>query len=237
MRGRALFVTLALFAGLGTLRAEEKVNPPELPAWPALTQDPALDGVAYDPSWDKRLYLLTDSVAFGTRPALKKGFPGWKIQVEGGVSVGLSAATSEAKKNTSLPPVAVVALGYNTSWEPGRKNFERHAEQFDKQAESLIKALTARGVKKIVWVMLRDPGAHPSGKKSHKYYESHGFYFSYVNERLRALHDAHPEIALADWQSASEDPSFTADGIHLTAAGAARMVELFRVAIGLPPAP
>lgn len=218
----ALYTALALGLAMPALADQEPPKP---------LQAPELCGVPYDPSWSGQLYVLTDSVVLGAKSALKKGFSGWKVTVEGQVSAGLRESLRALKKETSLPPVVVVALGYNTSWEPERKNYDLWAEQFDKQAESILKAAQDRGAKKIVWVLLREPSA--SGKKGAKHYERHGFYFAYVNERLRALHDRHPEIALADWPSASLDPSLTADGIHLNAAGAAAMVEVIKAAIGL----
>jgi hypothetical protein len=200
---------------------------------PVVIQKVEHAGVAYDVSWAKQVYMITDSVGLGAKGAMKKGFKGWKVTVDGHESMGVAEATRKIKENKALPPIVIVAVGYNSSWEKDRKNFERYTKQFDEQAEAMYKAASLRGAKKLVWVLLRDPMANPSGRKSHKYYEKKGFYFSYVNERLLALHEKHPEVSLADWTSASLDPSYTADGIHLTASGAAVLVEVIKASVGL----
>ena len=218
-------------AGQKVDKKEEKVV--VAASLPAVVQKTEHAGVAYDASWAKQVYMITDSVALGAKGAMKKGFKGWKVTVDGHESMGVPEATRRVKENKTLPPIVIIAVGYNSSWENNRKNIDRYTKQFDTQVEAMLKAVTTRGAKKVVWVLLRDPMAAPSGKKSHKYYEKKGFYFGYVNERLIALHEKHPELSIADWNSASTDPSYTADGIHLSAAGAAVMVEVIKVSVGL----
>jgi lysophospholipase L1-like esterase len=218
-------------AGQKVDKKEEKVT--VAASLPVVTQKAEHAGVAFDASWAKQVYMITDSVGLGAKGAMKKGFKGWKVTVDGHESMGIPEATRRVKENKVMPPIVIVAVGYNSSWEKERKNFERYTKQFDTQAEAMLNAITTRGAKKVIWVLLRDPMASPSGKKSHKYYEKKGFYFSYVNERLVTLHEKHPELSIADWASVSNDPSYTADGIHLTASGAAVLVEVIKSSIGL----
>jgi lysophospholipase L1-like esterase len=221
----------SLGAGKKLDKKEEQIVTPT--SAPVVTQKPEHAGIVYDASWSKQAYMITDSVALGAKGALKKSFKGWKLTVDGHESMGVSEATRLVKGNKTLPPIVIIAVGYNSSWEKDRKNFERYTKQFDDQAEAMLKAVLARGAKKVVWVLLRDPMASPSGKKTHKYYEKKGFYFGYVNERLLALHERHPEVSIADWASASVDSSYTADGIHLTAVGAAVLAEVIKTSVGL----
>jgi formylglycine-generating enzyme required for sulfatase activity len=58
-----------------------------------------------------------------------------------------------------------------------------------------------------------------------------------VNERLHALKQRHPEIALADWATAGRQGGLTYDAIHLNPRGAELMVDVVRAAIGLEPRP
>jgi hypothetical protein len=194
---------------------------------PAAPAEPAID-----PSWPRQLYVISDSVLLGARAPLKKSFEGWKVTIQGRGSLFPGDAVTIVKRNASLPPVALVALGYNTIWGYKRKNYDKYAEEFDKHAEALLAALAERGVKKIAWVLLREPTETKSGKKLR--YEKVGWHFVYVNERLAALKERHPEITLVDWRGESATQhSYTADGIHLTHAGAAAMVELIGRSLGL----
>ena len=54
-----------------------------------------------------------------------------------------------------------------------------------------------------------------------------------VNERLRALKERHPDIALADWPTASAELGYTADAIHVNKKGALTMVDVIEKAIGI----
>ncbi len=99
--------------------------------------------------------------------------------------------------------------------------------------------LKRRGVKKIVWVMLREINAGNIPKRPSAWHQlvKAGFYFPYVNERLRALKQRHPDIALADWPTAAAELGFTADAIHVNKKGALMMVRVIEKAIGIPAPP
>jgi formylglycine-generating enzyme required for sulfatase activity len=200
-------------------------------------RNPALDGVALDPGWPRQVFVIADSVMLGARPALAKGLPDWQVTLMGRPALMIPQGTQELPGHVGS--VAVVALGYNSLWQKDRQNFQRWADNFDKTAEALLAALKARGARKIVWVMLRElasdnvPGNGTATMQSSKY----GWYFPYVNERLRALKARHPEIALADWATAGRQGGLTYDAIHLNPRGAELMVDVVRTAIGLAPRP
>jgi lysophospholipase L1-like esterase len=182
--------------------------------------------------------VITDSVVLGAKPALFKSLSDWKITFEGRPALMVKTAVGEIKRSGQMmPPVAVVALGYNSLWEKDRKHFERWAEKFDREAESMIALLTSRGAKKVVWVMLRELTPELVTKKGMRQYKKAAWYFPYVNERLKALCEKHPELALADWPSASQELGLTYDAIHLNTKGAKVMVDVIRAAIGLGPTP
>jgi formylglycine-generating enzyme required for sulfatase activity len=200
-------------------------------------RDPALDGVALDPSWPKQVFVIADSVMLGARPALAKGLPDWQVTLIGRPALMIPQGMQELPGR--IGSVAVVALGYNSLWQKDRQNFQRWADNFDKTAEAMLTALKARGARKVVWVMLRElrpdnvPGNGTATMQTSKY----GWYFPYVNERLRALKERHPEIALADWATAARHAGLTYDAIHLNPRGAELMVDVVRTAIGLGPRP
>jgi formylglycine-generating enzyme required for sulfatase activity len=215
------------------------VPPRSEPAVPVALppRDPALDGVELDPKWPKQVLVIADSVMLGAKPALMKGLPDWQLNFLARPALMIPAATKE------LPPtvgsVVVVAIGYNTLWQKNRQNFQRWADAFDKSAETMLTALKARGARKIVWVMLREVNIEnvPAYGAARQQIDTYGWYYPYVNERLRALKERHPELALADWTTAARAGGLTYDSIHLNPHGVELMVDVVRVAIGLEPRP
>jgi formylglycine-generating enzyme required for sulfatase activity len=198
------------------------------------TPNRSLAGVPLDPSWPKQLFVISDSVVLGAKPALSKGLPDWQVTFTGQVSLTIPNATQQLPR--WVGPVAIVALGYNSSWQPNRQNYTFWADGFDKSAEAMLTALKARGARKIVWVLAREltPDMVASGIVTQSQM-NHGWYHGYVNERLLALKERHPEIALADWVTASRQRGLTFDAIHLNPRGAELMVDVLRAAIGLEP--
>jgi formylglycine-generating enzyme required for sulfatase activity len=211
--------------------------PPPGAAANAPPRDPALDGIALDPSWPKQVLVIGDSVMLGAKPALAQGLPDWQMTFLGRPALMVPKAVEELPRGVGS--VVIVALGYNSLWQQNRQNFQIWADRFDKEAEKMLAALKQRGARKIVWVMLRElypdnvPGNGTATMQSSKY----GWYFPYVNERLRALKQRHPEIALADWATAGRQGGVTYDAIHLNPRGAELMVDVVRAAIGLGPRP
>ena len=222
--------------------AEPAVKPkaqkiPTASTLPPPPRNPALAGVALDPSWPKQLFVISDSVMLGAKPALAKGLPDWQVNFMGRPALMIPKAIGELPG--SVGSVAVVALGYNSLWYKDRKDFQRWADYFDKGAEDMLAALQRRGAKKIVWVMLRELSAEllPNNGTATMQYSKYSWYFPYVNERLRALKARHPELALADWVTAARQPGITYDAIHLNPKGAELMVDVVRMAVGLEPRP
>jgi lysophospholipase L1-like esterase len=212
---------------------------------PPVTEEPPVEqppadpyaGIGLDPAWPKKLYVLTDSVVLGAKPYLFRALrgTGWKIDFQGRPALMLHKAMGWLKKMKGTPTVAVVAIGYNSIWYPNRKHWERCSQKFDREAEHIVAALEKRGVKKIVWVLLREinKGNIPDRPSARHQLVKAGFYFPYVNERLRALKERHPDIALADWTSASVDLGYTADAIHVNKKGALVMVDVIEKAVGI----
>lgn len=191
------------------------------------------NGVALDPSWPKTLYVISDSVVLGVKTALPARMAGWQVTVDGRPALMVKQATKEiAQRGTPVGSVAVVALGYNSLWERNRRNYERWAKKFDDEAEALIAELKSLGVKKIVWVTLREPTAATVPAKSVKELPQYSWYFPWANERIHAIQARHPEIALADWTPVSNRNGITFDSIHLNPEGQALMSDVIAKAVG-----
>ena len=203
--------------------------------------DPALAGVPFDPSWPKQLVVVTDSVLLGATPTLVKSLSDWRVTVVGRSAMMIPNAMAALRAQPgAAAPVAVVGLGHNSVWEKDRKNFARWAAQFDKSVEDMLALLTQRGTRKIVWLTLREltPDLLPGPEVSPMVYREWAWWFPYANERLRAIKQRHPDMALADWTRVARRPGVTYDGIHVNVPGAELMTALLRVAIGIdaPPA-
>src|SRR5947209_13152486 len=197
--------------------------------------DPALRGAPFDPSWPKHVYVITDSVMLGAKQAFIRSLPDWEVTYVGRPALMIRKALPEVRQQRILGPVAVVALGYNSIWETDRHNFKRWAAQFDQAVEDMLATLKERGARKIVWVTLREltPDMVPSSGVSVSQYHRYAWYFPYVNERLRAIKERHPEMALADWAGAAHQTGLTYDAIHLNPRGAELMAQVVKVAMGL----
>jgi hypothetical protein len=193
-------------------------------------------GVALDPAWPKQLYVLSDSVVLSGKSAIPERFAGWQVEIDGKAALMLKKAEEELQaRGHPIGSVAVVALGYNSLWEKNRRNFDRWASQFDKQADALLDTLKSLGAKKIVWVTLRQPTADTVPAKAVKELPQYSWYFPYVNERLHELVKRHPEVGLADWTAVSNRNGITYDSIHLNTTGAEMMADVIAGAVGVPP--
>jgi formylglycine-generating enzyme required for sulfatase activity len=198
-------------------------------------RDGELAGIPLDASWPKQLYVIGDSVMLGAKPYLVKAFPDWQVTFAGRPSLMLRKAIDELPHG-SLGSVVIVALGYNSSWQRDRKNYQFWADKFDKNIEDMLAALKQRGARKVVWVLLRELTPELSASLALPY-QQQSWYFPYVNERLRAAKERHPDLALADWVTTARQSGITYDAIHLNPRGADLMVNVVRVAVGLDPLP
>jgi lysophospholipase L1-like esterase len=207
----------------------------------APTKPVSYPGPEIGASWKKDVYVITDSVVLGAKFTIRKNFKalGWKSTVDGRPAMMIKAGISEyVKTHSKLPEIAVVALGYNSLWEKDKKNFEKWAKRFDSEVEAMLTQLSARGAKKVVWVLLREAEEEfvPTKNKTAKsQFNRYAWYFPYVNERLKALREKHPEMALADWPSVSQRTDLTYDFIHLNPKGAQAMTEEIMRVVGIEP--
>jgi formylglycine-generating enzyme required for sulfatase activity len=221
--------------------AQPKPASAALPPPNAAPRNSELAGIPLDPRWPKQLYVIGDSVMLGAKPYLTKAFPDWQVAFAGRPALMVRKALEE------LPPgplgsVAVVALGYNSLWQKDRQNFQLWSDRFDKNIYDMLAALKQRGVHKVIWVLLREltPQLVPNNGVATTQYQKYSWYFPYVNERLRAAKQRHPDLALADWTTAARVSGITYDAIHLNPRGGDLMVNVVRVAVGLdalPPKP
>jgi hypothetical protein len=209
------------------------VTPTTVPAFPA--EYVRHDGVALDPSWPKTATVLADSVLLSAQNSVVPRFEGagWKVDYVGKPAIMLPAMKERIDALPSVGSVAVVGVGYNSLWERDRAGYDRWAKQFDDQAEALVQALRDKGAKKIVWVTLRtvDEGNIPEGSRGQ--YEKYHWFFPYVNERLDALAQRHPDVALADWAAVANKPDLTYDSMHPNTEGSVLMANVIAAATGI----
>jgi lysophospholipase L1-like esterase len=202
---------------------------------PATSPAPAIgaNGITLDPSWPKTLYVISDSVVLGVKTSLPARMAGWQVTIDGRPALMVKQATKEiTQRGTPVGTVAVVALGYNSLWEKNRRNYDKWAKKFDDEAEAMIAELTTLGVKKIVWVTLREPTADTVPAKAVKELPQYSWYFPWANERIHAIQQRHPEVAVADWTAVSNRNGITFDSIHLNPEGQALMAEVIAKAVG-----
>jgi hypothetical protein len=104
--------------------------------------------------------------------------------------------------------ILVVATGYN-DW----------SGLFPWGVDAVMNGARAKGIDRVVWLTYRENVGYvsPGGASNHSSFEANNRYLRSVLGEGR-----YPELVLADWDSYSRDrPAWlTADGVHLTAAGA-----------------
>jgi peptidoglycan/LPS O-acetylase OafA/YrhL len=193
-------------------------------------------GIPLDAAWPKTLTILTDSVTLGVKQALPAALPGWNVEFVGRPALMVKQVVPEfLKDRPRVGSVVVIGLAYNSLFEENRRNYGRWAVLWDREAEQLLSDLRARGAKKFVWVTLREPSPEVVTDRGRSQYRMYAWFFPYVNERLHALVERHPEIALADWRAVADEPGLTADLIHLNTAGARLMTRTIVDAVLGPP--
>jgi hypothetical protein len=116
----------------------------------------------------------------------------------------VSALSAIRSQPGSVGDIAVIDVGYN-DW----------AQVYG--IEPVVSALRARGVKRIVWMTLRE---HQSSYAS-------------INAMIRAAAKRHPFIQVADWNAASSGlGGFAADGVHLSSGSAVNaLADFVRAAV------
>jgi hypothetical protein len=104
-----------------------------------------------------------------------------------------------------LGSIAVIDVGYND-----------YVDQYQNDMETVLKALTAKGVQHVIWTTMHEV--------RHDYVS--------INGTIRAEAAKWPQVAIADWNAASQGQNwFNSDGIHLNSAGAWGLARLLRPAI------
>jgi len=197
----------------------------------------ARPGLPFDPKWPKTLTLLSDSVGLGLSRALPAALPGWKVEILGRPALMVKQVVPEFLNARGVGSVVVIALAYNSLFERDRQNYERWSGIWDRSAEHLLSDLKACGAKKLVWITLREPTAELVTDAGRDQYERYAWFFPYVNERIRALAERHPELTIADWQAVANQPELTKDLIHLSPSGVTLMTEtVTRAVLGESPA-
>ena len=198
----------------------------------AASTSPRHGAAAGNDARPKNITLVTDSVMLGAVHAVRAALPGWHVEVLGKPALMVNqAGPLYLPPGRKVAPTVVVGLGYNSLWQPNREHFGAWAGQFDRQADALVARLRSLGARKIVWVTLREPTpgvVTPDGLYQYAHY---AWYFPYVNARLRALAQRHPEVTLADWGAVSDRGGLTYDLIHLDPDGARLMAHLVARAI------
>jgi hypothetical protein len=147
----------------------------------------------------KRLFVVGDSLAVGTKPYLPRYLHGWRI----GTSVSISKHTPEgaaelARKGHSLPPVVVASLGTND---------DPHATgSFEASLRTSLRATGKRGC--IVWPNIVRPAV---GGATYAGYNN-------VLDRI-AMHNDH--LRIVNWAAmvAHNRGWIGEDGVHPDATG------------------
>jgi len=190
-----------------------------------------------DPSWPKTLTFLSDSIGLGLSQALPAALPGWKVEILGRPALMVKQVVPEFLNARAVGSVVVIALAYNSLFERDRKNYERWSGIWDRSAERLLSDLKACGAKKLIWITLREPSEELVTDAGRDQYERYAWFFPYVNERIRALAERHPELTIADWQAVANQPNLTKDLIHLSPSGVSLMTDTVTRAVlgGSPP--
>jgi hypothetical protein len=102
-----------------------------------------------------------------------------------------------------LGPVVVINVGYN-DW----------VAVYD--VDRVMKALSAVGVRRVIWVTLREATSYAS-------------LYALSNSRIRKADRRWKSLAVADWNAFSRGkPWFREDGLHLTPSGAMGLARLLR---------
>jgi lysophospholipase L1-like esterase len=156
-------------------------------------------GAIPDGSVGKRVFVIGDSLAVGTRPYLGRDLGGWRVQTSASISKNAVRGAQElVSRGRHLPPVVVASLGTND---------DPHAvTSFQHSVRSALGAVGKHGC--VVWPNIVRPavgGATYAG-------------FNRVLARLAVKRD---NLRIVDWVSmaAHNRGWFGADGVHPNATG------------------
>jgi lysophospholipase L1-like esterase len=164
-----------------------------------LAMAPAAPASARRHATGKRLFVVGDSLAVGTKPYLPRFLHGWRIRSSVSISKHAPEGAAElARRRHSLAPVVVASLGTND---------DPHATgSFEAAVRKSLRAAGKHGC--VVWPNIVRPavgGATYAG-------------FNNVLAHLAATHD---NLRIVDWTSmaAHNRGWFGDDGVHPDATG------------------
>ena len=147
----------------------------------------------------KRLFVVGDSLAVGTRPYLPRYLHGWRIRSSVSISKHAPEGASElARRHRGLPPVVVASLGTND---------DPHAvSSFEGSVRKSLRAVGKHGC--VVWLNIVRPavaGATYAG-------------YNRVLDRIARRND---HLRVVDWAAiaAHNRGWFGPDGVHPIATG------------------
>jgi lysophospholipase L1-like esterase len=147
----------------------------------------------------KRLLVVGDSLAVGTRPYLPRYLHGWRIRSSVSISKHAPEGASElASRGHSLPPVVVASLGTND---------DPHATgSFEASVRKSLRATGKRGC--IVWPNIVRPSVA-------------GATYAGYNNVLDRIAKRNPHLRVVDWVviAAHHRSWFGDDGVHPNATG------------------
>jgi lysophospholipase L1-like esterase len=147
----------------------------------------------------KRLFVVGDSLAVGTRPYLTRYLHGWRIRSSVSISKHAPEGASElASRGHSLPPVVVASLGTND---------DPHATgSFEASVRKSLRATGKHGC--IVWPNIVRPGVA-------------GATYAGYNNVLDRIAKRNPHLRVVDWAAiaAHHRSWFGDDGVHPNATG------------------
>jgi hypothetical protein len=167
----------------------------------------------------KRVTIIGDSImaSFDYVPAARRTLGrGFELRADNAVCRRLVASSCPFQGSTpataldvirargrTLGPVVVINVGYN-DW----------SAVYD--VDRVMRALRAAGVRRVVWVTLREAGGYAS-------------LYARSNARIRSADRRWKSLVVADWDRYSRGRSwFRTDGLHLTPAGALGLARLLR---------
>jgi lysophospholipase L1-like esterase len=147
----------------------------------------------------KRLFVVGDSLAVGTKPYLPRFMHGWRIGSSVSISKHAPEGASEfARRGHSLPPVVVASLGTND---------DPHATgSFEAAVRKSLRAVGKRGC--IVWPNIVRP---PVGGVTYAGYNNVLGRIAKHNDQLRVVNWAAMAAHNRGW--------FGDDGVHPDATG------------------
>ena len=147
----------------------------------------------------KRLFVIGDSLAVGTRPYLTRNLHGWRIRSSVSISKHAPQGAAElARRGHSLPPVVVASLGSNDD--------PRETGGFEAAVRKSLRAAGMRGC--VVWPNIVRPAVA-------------GATYAGYNRILDRIARRNEHLRVVDWAAiASHNRGwFGPDGVHPTATG------------------